>query len=85
MRLDQNPIHRREIVPWYDSELTCLILMVWMILSLLFGSVGVAVARQHPTYQPYIWVPVLIVVLSGLVVISIAIRLFKRYIRRLSG
>jgi len=84
MRLDQNPIHRREIVPWYDSEIACLILMVWMILSLLFGSVGIAVAHQHPAYHQYTWVPIVIVMLSGGVIISTAIRLAKRYIRRLS-
>lgn len=85
MRLDQNPIHRREIVPWYDSEIACLILMIWMILSLLFGIVGIAVARQHPAYHQYTWVPVVIVMLSGGVVISAFVRLVKRHIRRLAG
>ncbi len=82
MRLDPNPIYRKEIIPWYDSEVAGLIVVVFMIVSLLFGTVGIVVARQNPIYHGYTWVPVLVVALSGGVVVSMAVRMLRRYLRR---
>ena len=35
MRLDQNPIYRKEIVPWYDSDIACMALIGYLLLSVL--------------------------------------------------
>ena len=80
MRLDQNPVYRKVIVPWWDSELACLLVIIFMFLFFLFGSMGISVAHETNEYRPFIWVPILIVVLSGGVILSTAIRLFKRYL-----
>ena len=82
MRLDQNPIYRKEIVPWYDSDIACMALIALMVPTALFGTVGIAVARQHLPYHPYTWVPVLCVVLSAGVIVSAALRMIRRYYRR---
>ncbi|MBW1695318.1 MAG: hypothetical protein JRH18_08450 [Deltaproteobacteria bacterium] len=79
MRLDQNPVYRKVIVPWYDSEIACLILIVFMFVVFLFGFIGISVAQDTPEYRSFIWVPALIMVLSGIVIISTTIRLIKRY------
>ena len=82
MRIDQNPVFRKAIVPWYDSETACMILIVFMFLVCLFGFAGISVARANVEYNQYIWIAVLLVVLSGVVIISTTIRLIKRFTSR---
>jgi len=82
MRLDQNPVFRKVIVPWYDSEIVCLAVMVFMGLVVLFGVAGMSVSREFDEFQGYVWVPVLLVVMGAAVIVSTAIRLIKRYAQR---
>jgi len=84
MRLDQNPTFRKVIVPWYDSEAACFIVIVLMFLVFMFGFAGTSVARENVTYQQYIWVPVLLMVMSGWVIVATTVRLIKRYAYRYS-
>ena len=84
MRLDQNPVFRKVILPWYDSETACLILLVCISLVLLFGFSGVSVAHENEGYREYIWVPVALIVLSAGVIVSITIRLIRRYFQGFS-
>ncbi len=79
MRLDQNPLFRRVIVPWYDSNTACLVLLFAMLAVLLFAVAGIWVAVDTPAYQGYWWLPVLLLGFSLLVIVSVAIRLVKRY------
>ena len=62
----------------------CLIAIVCMGLVFFFGITGISVARDHLVFQKHIWVPILLVLLSGSVIVSIAIRLAKRYLQRYS-
>ena len=82
MRLDQNPFFRKIIVPWYDSDKACYIVIVCMVVIILFGFIGISVARENPGTHAHIWVPVLLIVLSTGVIISILIRIAKRYLHR---
>jgi hypothetical protein len=84
MRLDQNPVFRKVIVPWYDSEMACLVVIIIMGMVIFFGFAGISVARDNFVYQEHIWLPILLVALSGGVIISITIRLIKRYSQRFS-
>ena len=84
MRLDQNPVFRKVIVPWYDSETACLIIIVFMGVVVLFGYAGISVAQNNPAYNECIWVPILLIVMSGGVILSTTIRLIKRYAHRFS-
>jgi len=84
MRIDQNPLFRKVIVPWYDSEAACFIVIFFMLLVFLFGFAGISVARKNIEYHEHVWMPVLLVVMSGGVIISTTIRLIKRYTRRFS-
>ena len=78
----KKPFFRKVIVPWYDSETACLIVIVFMLLVCLFGLAGISVARENVEYNQYIWIAFLLVVLSGMVIISTTIRLIKRFISR---
>ena len=84
MRLDQNPTFRKVIVPWYDSETACFIVIVLMFLVFMFGFAGTSVASENSAYSGYIWVPVLLMVMSGVVIVSTTARLIRRYIYRYS-
>lgn len=82
MLIEQKPFFRKVIIPWYDSETACLILIVFMFLVCLFGFAGISVARANVEYNQYIWIAVLLVVLSVVVIISTTIRLIKRFTSR---
>ena len=82
MVLDQNPVFRRIIVPWYDSETLCLVVIIIMLLVFLFGIAGISVAGEDPEYHSYRWIAILITILSGGVILSTTVRLIKRYAGR---
>lgn len=82
MRLDQNPVFRKVIVPWYDSETACLVLIILMTLVFLFGFAGLSISQEDPRFMPYLWVPALLMLMSAGVVVSITVRLLKRYLQR---
>lgn len=84
MHIDQNPVFRKSIVPWYDSEGACFVFIGFMFIVFLFGVVGILTAREAVEYHSSTWVAVLLAVMSGGVIISTTIRLIKRYARRLS-
>jgi hypothetical protein len=84
MRIDQNPLFRKVIVPWYDSEAACCIVFFFMFFVFLFSFAGISASRETIEYHEHVWVPVLLMVMSGGVMISTTIRLIKRYSRRFS-
>ena len=79
MRLDQNPVYRKVIVPWYDSEIACLVLIGFLFVVFLLGFIGISVTSENISYGSYIWVPIVLVILSGGIILSITIRLIRRY------
>jgi len=84
MRLGKNPVFRRAMVPWYDSETMCLGVIVLMFLAFLFGIAGISIAGEDLRYGSYLWIALLIVGLSSGVIISTTVRLIKRYAGRIS-
>jgi hypothetical protein len=84
MRIDHNPIHRKVIVPWYDSEAACVMIIVFMVLVLLFGITGIFVSREMELYRNSGWVAVLLTGLSGCVLVSTSLRLVFRHLKRYS-
>lgn len=78
MPLDQNPVHRKIIIPWYDSDSVCLITVVIMLMVCLFGFTGISVAQEEPALARYMVIPIILVALSGGVIVSITIRLIRR-------
>lgn len=82
MALDQNPVFRKVIVPWYDAEAACLFVIMTMFVTFLFGIAGISVARETGEFNDYIWIALLITLLSCGVIITTTIRLIRRYIDR---
>lgn len=78
MKLDQNPVFRRIIVPWYDSDRVCLAFLGFLAAVILFGATGLSVTREDPAYAEYAWVPGLLLVLSAAIFVTMGIRLILR-------
>ncbi len=72
----------RKIIPWYDSESICFIMIIFMIIVFLFGAIGVGVARETPSFKGHAWVPIFLMTASGLVILSTAVRLIRRSLAR---
>ncbi len=53
--------------------------ITFMVMVLLFGLVGISVTREIEQYHDYVWVPVVLVLLSTGVMISAIIRLIRRH------
>jgi len=79
MPSDKSPVFRRAIVPWYQSKTVCWISIALMLFVFLFGLAGISVAREHEQYNGYVWVPIILVVSSGGVIVFNVIRLIRRY------
>ena len=84
MRLEKNPVYRKVIVPWYDSDTACCIVIILMMAVFLFGITGIMLAQEEAVYLDHVFVPFFLTLLSGGVIFSTFIRLIKRYINRFS-
>ena len=73
------PVFRKTANPWYQSKMVYALTITFMVIVLLFGLVGISVTREIEQYHDYVWVPVVLVVLSTGVMISAVIRLIKRH------
>ncbi len=82
MLLHDSPVYRKVIIPWYDSDPACKILIGFMVLVFLFGIMGIYIAHGTIAYREFIWVPALLVLLSLGTSISAAIRLISRNANR---
>ena len=78
MRLDSKPVYRKVISPWYDSEPLRVAIIVLMAGVFLFACAGISVAGDHPVWSTYLWVPILLALLSAWVLFTTSLRLFKR-------
>ncbi|MDJ0809496.1 MAG: hypothetical protein QNJ02_10120 [Desulfobacterales bacterium] len=84
MPRDKAPVFRRAIIPWYDSDRVCWIVIGFMLATAVFSTAGLFAALEEPIYRNYIWLPLLLLLLSIGIAISTLIRMFRRYIDRLS-
>ncbi len=81
----QTVVHRKVFAPWYDTETACFITIAVLALVLLFSVAGIFTAYENTAFHPYVWVPILLSIMCLWVLLSIAIRLVKRYIVRMNS
>ncbi len=79
MPSDKIPVFRKAIIPWYHSKTAYAASIAFMILVFLFGLAGISVSRENEQYHGYIWVPLMLIVLSGGVILIRIIRFIKRH------
>ncbi len=81
MRLENGPVFRKVIIPWYDSDALCIALLFFSVVILVFAVFGIQVAFAEAAFHTYAWLPVLLGALSLFTAVSVITRL----IRRLAG
>jgi len=84
MPSEKSPVFRKAIIPWYHSKIFCGITIALMTFVMLFGIAGITVAREYEQYNGYIWVPVVLVALSGVVIAINITRLIRQNASRKS-
>ena len=77
MRLDPNPLFRKIITPWYDTPPVCWVLLLSMVVLVIFSITGILVAGYNPDYKGFVWVPVLLLLLSLFMVFVLVGRLVR--------
>ncbi len=78
----KSPVFRKAIIPWYHSKTAYGITIAFMLFVFLFGLAGISVARANIQFNDYIWVPIVLVVLSGCVMLFNIFRLINRHTAR---
>jgi hypothetical protein len=78
MKIDHPPVYRKVVVPWYDSEIVCLVAIILLFPVLFLGMVGINVANNTDQFGSYLWMPLLLTILSAMVILSVTLRLLKR-------
>ena len=79
---EQNPLFRKVILPWYDTDIACILTGVFMALVFGFSLAGISVAKEIPDGARHIWVPILLLLLSVLGMVTVIVRLFRRHAYR---
>jgi hypothetical protein len=82
MPADKNPVFRKAVIPWYNSTTAYVMVVLFMLVVVLFAIAGIAVARENPVYQRFIWVPAVLLTISIAVLTTTIIRLIKRYTQK---
>lgn len=82
MPSDKGPVFRKAIIPWHRSRTICGLSIAFMLIVFLFGLAGISVARGQEQYYGYIWVPLILVVLSGGIIVLNIIRLIRQHLSR---
>ncbi len=75
----KSPVFRKAIIPWYHSKTAYGVTITFMLFVFLFGLAGISVARANIQFNDYIWVPIVLVVLSGGIIMFNIIRLIRRH------
>ena len=79
MPSEKSPVFRKLVIPWYQSKTAYILAIAFMLVVFLVGLVGISVTREFDAYNGYIWVPALLVILSGCLIITNIMRLIRRY------
>lgn len=82
MKLQKNPSFRKVATPWHDSAPFSLTISIFAALIFYFSLVGVRVALENAEYQRHCWVPVTLVLLSGIILVINLFRILSRMVNR---
>ena len=82
MRLVSSLSFRKVIIPWYDTNPVCYMGIGFLLPVFLFSLVGIGVAQDLPSPATFLWVPLLLAALSGVVLIRMIARLIRRRMDR---
>lgn len=84
MKLHKNPSFRKVILPWYDSDLFCLVISICAALLFYFSTTGISLALEDDLYRRYCWVPIMLMLFSGTLLATNLFRILSRMVSRSS-
>jgi hypothetical protein len=82
MKWQRNPSFRKGVIPWHHSDLFCLLVSALSAGVFYFSMEGVSVALDHGPYERHVWIPVLLLFLSGTILVGSLFRILKRMVHR---
>lgn len=82
MLSDKSPVFRKAIIPWYHSKTVYGATIAFMLIVFLFGLAGISVSSANIQFNDYIWLPIVLVVLSGGIILLSIVRFIKRHASR---
>jgi hypothetical protein len=72
------PVHRQQMVPWYDTRLACRVAF-WLLLPFfVFSLVGIFEALQTEPWRQNIWVPLVMALISLWLMVRMGLRVTRR-------
>ena len=85
MKLHKNPLFRKVVTPWYDSNLFCLMISIFAAHVFYFSTIGISIALEHHQYERYCWVPITLMFLSSILLVANVFRILSRMVSRTTG
>lgn len=82
MKLEDNPVFRKKIVPWYDSLIVAAIRLAIAAAVFGFSTIGIQVVRQTPSFAAFLWVPSLLAGLSAILLIISGFRIIDGFLEK---
>lgn len=82
MKLQKNPSFRQVATVWHDSDSFCFIMSVFAAVVFYFSLAGIGVALESPAYKSHSWVPITLMLLSGILMTTNFFRMLRRIVRR---
>ena len=79
MPSEKSPVFRKPVIPWYQSKTAYSFTIAFMLVVFFVGLVGISVTREYEAYNGYLWLPAILVISSGCMIITNIIRLIRRY------
>jgi hypothetical protein len=80
MKWQKNPSFRKGVTPWHRSDLACLLVSAFSAFVFYFSMEGVGVALEYEPYQRHVWVPILLLFLSGTILVGALFRILRRMV-----
>jgi len=80
MKWQRNLSFRKGVIPWHHSDLFCLLVAVFSACVFYFSMEGVSVALDHGPYERHVWIPILLLFLSGTILVGSLFRILRRMV-----
>ncbi|MBW2107739.1 MAG: hypothetical protein JRI36_03605 [Deltaproteobacteria bacterium] len=81
MKLDPNPSFRKVPVPWHGSDAFCLVIAMIMAVVFVFARIGLRLTCEVDAYHDYAWLPIVLMILSGGILVANITRVLTRMIK----
>ena len=78
MQHDQEPVFRKIIVPWYNTDFACVCAALAMMLVAAFALRGLNIALQIVDHPTFIGLPLILLGMCLFVLFSLVARLLNR-------